>query len=157
MSLELDPGLFSPDVREFFGILRRHGVRYLLIGGHAVFLHGYPRLTADVDLAYACGEENVERLFAALLEFWGGAIPNVQAPAELAVRGVVVQFGRPPNRLDLLSAPDGLDFDAAWERRVTASVGDLLVEAVALVDLRAMKAAAGRAKDLDDLDHLPLP
>lgn len=40
---------------------------------------------------------------------------------------------------------------------MTASVGDLLVEAVALVDLRAMKAAAGRPKDLDDLDHLPLP
>lgn len=157
MNTAFDPGVFSEDVRTMIRLFDEFSVDYLLIGGHAVFLHGHPRLTADVDFAYRCTVANAGRLYEALRVFWDGDVPNVRDAGELATRGIVVQFGRPPNRVDLLSAPDGLDFDLAWSRRLEATVGDGRVHVVALADLRAMKAAAGRPKDLDDLANLPVP
>lgn len=64
--------------------------------------YGYPRFTGDVDVFYDRSLPNAERLFATLPEFWGGPVPAVSTAAELAVEGMVFQFGRPPNRIDLL-------------------------------------------------------
>lgn len=148
--------ILSPDVVEFVEILERHGVRYLLIGGHAVSFHGYPRLTADVDFAYAVDRDNAERLYAALEEFWGRPVPVVAGPDELMEEGMVFQFGRPPNRIDLLSRVSGIAFDAAWARRCRALLpGSNGVWVIGLADLRSAKRAAGRPKDLDDLSNLP--
>ncbi len=155
MSPAFGRGTFSPDTLELLAALERHGVEFLLIGGHAVFFHGYPRLTADVDLAYRCTLDNARRLYEALAEFWGGEVPYVAGPGELAELGIVIQFGRPPNRIDLLSGPPALDFEVAWGRRLATDLGGLVVPVVALADLRAMKRAAGRPKDLDDLANLP--
>ena len=158
---ELRADLLSPDVVELIATFERFGVKYLLIGGHAVFFHGYPRLTADVDFAYDPSPGNVERLYAALREFWGGGVPAIESAAELGEVGMVFQFGRPPNRVDLLSATAGLSFDEAYSRRVVARVREGTVEipvsVISLADLRATKAAAGRNKDLDDLMNLPFP
>ncbi len=149
----------SEDVRELIRCFHRHGVEYLLIGGHAVFFHGYPRLTQDADFYYRSTAENADRLFAALTEFWDGSIPGVSAAAELNDPSLVVQFGRPPNRIDLLTGPDGLDFEAAWGRRIFARLpdphGEIEVLVIGLMDLRMNKAASGRRKDLDDLENLP--
>jgi hypothetical protein len=98
---------FSPDVQELVGTLAKHGVRFLLVGGEAVIYHGYPRLTGDVDFWYEQTPDNMSRLFAALSEFWDGAVPRVAAVSELLQPEVVVQFGRPPHRIDLLSVIDG--------------------------------------------------
>lgn len=155
MSPALGRSTFSPDTLDLLSALQKHRVEVLLIGGHAVFFHGYPRLTADVDLAYRCTPENTRRLYAALAEFWEGEVPYLAAAEDLCEPGIVIQFGRPPNRIDLLSGPPALDFDAAWERRVAMDLGGLEIAVVALTDLRAMKQAAGRPKDLDDLANLP--
>lgn len=98
------------------------------------------------------------RLFEALREFWGGQIPHVESVEELVRPGMVFQFGVKPNRIDLLSRLDGLDFDEAWSRRVVEHIEglDLPVSIISLEDLRRTKAAAGRLKDLDDLENLPV-
>ena len=155
--MRADP--FSPDMLDFLRAMERHRVRYLLIGGYAVHFHGHVRFTADIDFAYQPAPENSARLFAALRDFWGGEIPRVASADELAQVGMVFQFGVKPNRIDLLSRVDGLDFDAAWARRVVERLDglDLSVSIIALEDLRITKAAAGRLKDLDDLENLPLP
>ena len=151
----------SADIREMIRLFNRHGVEYVLLGGHAVFFHGYPRMTQDADFFFRSTEDNAERLFRALTEFWDGPIPGINDALELADPSLVVQFGRPPNRVDLLTAPDGLDFGPTWARRVITDLpdprGDIPVPVISLADLRVNKAAAGRPKDLDDLANLPLP
>jgi len=153
------PELFSKDAQEFLRLLAKHGVRYVLIGGTAVHYHGYPRLTGDMDFLYDCSPANAARLWACLLEFWGGSVPSVAGPHELADPSIVVQFGRPPNRIDLIANLGSVTFDDAWKGRVNDSlavgVTPIPVSIIGLSDLRRSKREAGRPKDLDDLDHLP--
>lgn len=150
---------FSPDVQELIETLARHGVRFLLVGGEAVIYHGYPRLTGYVDLWYEQTADNATRLFAALREFWGGRVPGVETENELREPKVVVQFGRPPHRVDLISAIDGVTFEEAWPHRVEETL-DLVegrripLPVMGLAELLRNKRASGRHKDLDDVEHL---
>lgn len=93
------------------------------------------------------------------MEFWGGNVPSVAGPDELEDPSIVVQFGRPPNRIDLIAGLGTVPFAAAWQARVreAISVNGALVPVwvLGLSDLRRSKREAGRPKDLDDLDHLP--
>ncbi len=150
---------FSPDVQEFLRLPAKHSVRYLVIGGTAVIYHGYARLTGDVAFFYDRDGENVEHLWAALLEFWDGSVPGVEDSAELEEADMVLQFGRPANRIDLMCSVGAPDFADAWERRIKESIttpkGECPVWIVSLKDLRTAKEQAGRAKDLDDLQNLP--
>lgn len=121
---QVEASHFSEDVQELVRLFQEFGVRFLIIGGEAVIFHGYPRYTGDVDFHYDPELENAKRLYAALLEFWGGDIPGIQTPEELTVEGLVLQFGRPPNRVDLLSRVSGVNFNVAWERRVKAVMNE---------------------------------
>lgn len=150
---------FSPDVQELVSIFAKHGVRFLLVGGEAVIYHGYPRLTGDVDLWYEQTADNAGRLFTALHEFWEGAIPGVATVGELLEKEIVVQFGRPPHRIDLLSIIDGVTFEEAWPQRVDEKLArtdgrQIPLPVIGLADLMKNKRASGRHKDLDDLEHL---
>ena len=149
----------SADVQELLQLLQRHRVRYLIVGGEAVIFHGYPRLTGDVDLFYERTPANVKRLFLALQEFWGGEVPALESAAELLPPGVVVQFGRPPNRIDLLGQLGTVSFARAWTRRsseslTTASGKRCRIHLIGARDLIQSKRDAGRHKDLDDVEHL---
>jgi hypothetical protein len=66
---------------------------------------------------------NASRLFSCLQEFWAGDIPSVASADELSEPGLIVQFGRPPNRLDLMNAIDGVDFEEAWRSKESATNG----------------------------------
>jgi hypothetical protein len=149
---------FSPDVRELIALLAKHEVRYLLVGGEAVIYHGYPRLTGDVDFWFEQEPANAQRLFDALTEFWAGSVPGLATAAELLEPGVVVQFGRPPHRVDFLSSADGLQFAEAWPGRVAEVLESdecaASIAVVGLADLIKNKQSAGRHKDLDDVEHL---
>jgi hypothetical protein len=150
---------FSPDVRELIELLATHGVRFLLIGGEAVIYHGYPRLTGDVGFWYEQTAENAARLFAALSEFWDGPVPGVREATELLEPTVVVRFGQPPHRVDVTSAIDGISFAHAWPRRVEEILElpdgrTVTLPILGLADLVRNKRAAGRHKDLDDVEHL---
>ena len=149
---------FSPDTAEFIRLLHKHGVRYLVVGGEAVIFHGHSRLTGDVDFFYDADPENARALFEALWEFWEGDIPGVAGAAELSESGLVIQFGAPPNRIDLLNAIDGVSFQEAWPHRETATLvggpGDIPLLFIGLDALIRNKTAAGRPKDLEDLQYL---
>jgi hypothetical protein len=150
---------FSADAADFIELLANHGVRYLLVGGEAVIYHGYPRLTGDVDFWFEQTPENAERLFAALKAFWDGHVPNVASAEELLVPGLIVQFGRPPNRIDLIASISAVDFETAWARRIEEIV-ELgpgrrpPIYIIAVDELLRNKRATGRHKDLDDVEHL---
>lgn len=149
---------FSADIVAFLRLLARHRVRYLLVGGEAVIYHGYPRVTGDVDFFYENNSRNVRSLFSALEEFWEGAIPGVAAADELAEEGVIIQFGRPPHRIDLLNQIDGVNFDAAWPERIRVQLqtptGPVPVYYIDALSLLTNKEAAARPKDLEDAAYL---
>lgn len=150
---------FSDDVQALLALFEKHCVRYLLVGGEAVIYHGHPRLTGDVDFWFDQTPDNASRLFAALGEFWEGAVPGLGDAAELMAPAVVLQFGRPPHRIDLLGAIDGVRFDEAWPNRVEETIAleggrNVPLFVVGLPELLRNKRTAGRHRDLDDVEHL---
>ncbi|MBI4661966.1 MAG: hypothetical protein HY735_24355 [Verrucomicrobia bacterium] len=157
---KIESAHFSPDTRAFIALLHEHAVRYVIVGGEAVIFHGYARLTGDVDFFYERTEANARALFAALTQFWAGAVPGIAAWNELLEAGVVIQFGRPPNRIDLLNVIDGVEFQQAWATRQTVEMevgmvaAKVLVHFLGLPSLLKNKEAAGRPKDLEDLRYL---
>ena len=149
----------SPDVRELLRLLDRHRVRFLVVGGEAVIHHGYPRLTGDIDLFVERTATNMRRLYDALREFWEGEVPAVASAEELLEPDLVVQFGRPPNRIDLFNQLGRVVFAAAWRRRIRERLHisksrSIPLPIIGLEDLLASKREAGRHKDLDDVEHL---
>jgi len=155
---QIDASAFSPDIRDFIRCLHRHDVCHLIVGGNAVIFHGFIRYTGDIDFFYEDTESNREALWQALKEFWGGAVTEASTPDDLASPGAVIQFGRPPNRIDLLNRIEGVAFEDAWPRRVEAFLcdeeGNLTLNYLGKEDLLANKQAVGRRRDLDDCDAL---
>lgn len=127
-------------------------VRYLVIGGYAVGFHDRPRATKDLDLLLADDPDNVERACRALDAF-GAAPATVQALRQSA-NDEVVWFGIPPVRVDLLKSVPGIEFDAAFARRVPMETGELTLPVVGLDDLIRMKRAADRDQDRADVRRL---
>jgi hypothetical protein len=142
-----------PDFSEFLSLLNSERVEYLLLGGYAIAYYGVPRATGVMDVWVNPEPANTERLVAALRRF------DLDDPAITAARfqepGQVFRIGFPPLRIKLLASVSGLEFQAAYARRRIARLNQVEVSLVALDDLRANKLAAGRRKDLDDLDQLP--
>lgn len=154
----LEATYFSPDILDFIKALHRREVRYLIVGGEAVIFYGHARYTGDVDFFYDGSESNAKAMFAALTDFWGGSVPDMNDHSELAEPGMIIQFGSPPNRIDLLNRIDGVEFDEAWPTRTTVplktELDEILMPYLGLEKLIQNKAASGRAKDLEDLRYL---
>jgi hypothetical protein len=158
---QLNASCFAADTLEFLTALDRHAVKYMIVGGEAVIFYGYARVTGDIDFFYELTPENTERLFAALRDFWQGSIPGLTAAVELMPPGTIIQFGVPPNRIDLVNRIDGVDFTQAWPNRSRAFIRhqdrDIPLCYLGRNDLVRNKRAVGRPKDLDDLRFLEKP
>ncbi len=113
---------FSKDMQEFLFLLDKYQVRYVIVGGEAVIYYGYVRLTGDIDLFFESTPQNVKRLYDALLEFWEGQIPGIESKDEFIDPGVIIQFGVPPNRIDLINKIEGVVFYEAWEDKVIETI-----------------------------------
>jgi len=142
----------SNDLREFVALLNSTGVKYLLVGGHAVAFHGKPRFTGDIDFFVERSEGNATRL-EELLKAFGFSGLGIKA-ADFLQAGIVVQLGRPPNRIDLLTSIDGVDFDQAWANKVIGNLGGLPVSVIGKAELITNKHATGRAQDLADVKRI---
>ncbi len=140
-----------PDFREFLKLLAAHNVRFLLIGGYAVNAFGYVRNTVDMDVWIASDPQNQESVILALHDF---GFPNATI-ALLAEPDAMLRMGVPPLRLEVLKSIAGVDFEDCWTRRIVLNDGDLSIPLISLTDLKRNKRAAGRTKDLLDLEELP--
>jgi len=140
------------DLKECVSCLLSRHVEFLVVGGHAVAFHGYPRLTEDVDLFVRPTQENGQRIVEALTAF-GFASLGLTADSFTAPDRVI-QLGRAPNRIDLLTGIPGVDFDEAWSARVEADLDGLRVCMIGRAALLKNKRATGRPQDLADVDHL---
>jgi predicted nucleotidyltransferase len=149
---------FSDDVQEFLKLLAAHKVKYVIVGGEAVIYHGYARLTGDVDFFYESSRQNARKLYGALKEFWAGDIPGIKAFDELMEEGLILQFGVPPNRIDLINQISGVTFSEAWENKSTDSIesggNKIPVYWIGVKELIRNKEAIARPKDMEDLKYL---
>jgi len=123
-----------------------------VIGGHAVAFHGYPRFTGDIDFFVRPTQDNAKRLTRVLEEFGFGDL-GLQ-PATLTEPDKVIQLGRPPNRIDLLTSISGVDFDLAWESRTSGKLDGLPVSYLGWEALLENKRRSDRTKDRLDLEEL---
>lgn len=149
---------FSRDTLELIRLLSRHGVRCLLVGGEAVIYYGSSRLTGDADFFFDPRPANARKLFKALQEFWGGIIPEIESPRDLMVPHIILQFGVPPNRIDLVNAISGVSFSEAWsgrlEEKITFNGREHSIFLIGIDQLIRNKKKVARPKDLDDLRFL---
>lgn len=142
------PGEF----REFLRYLTEERVEYLVVGGWAVALHGYPRFTADIDFWIRRDERNAERVIAALRRF---DITDPGLTVDILLQpGKILRMGWPPLRIEILNQIDGVEFDACYPRAVEVEVSGVRIRAISRADLLLNKRASGRAKDLADLEIL---
>jgi hypothetical protein len=141
------------DFKEFLLLLNEHDVRYLLVGGYAVGYHGYPRATVDMDIWVAISPENAQKTVSALREF-GFDFPELN-PELFMEKDKIIRMGLPPMRLEILTSVSGVEFDACYQNRILAEVDGLKINLIGLDDLKQNKLAAGRHKDLNDLENLP--
>jgi hypothetical protein len=140
------------DFREFLLSLIEKRVRFLLVGGHAVALHGAPRATLDLDVFVGNDAANLSALEAALYSF--GFPEYARATSHLASGERFLMIGEKPLRIDILNAVDGLTFDEAWSSRVEVPFGSEKLSVIGLDALVKNKSKSGRTKDLLDIELL---
>lgn len=144
--------MLNPDFRDMLSEFSGAGVEYMVVGGYAVAHHGYPRATGDMDVWVRRSPENAERVLRALTAF--GAPGDLLARDDLLDPEMVAQIGVEPNRIDILTAIDGVEFDDAYPERVVARIGDVEIPFVGLHHLLMNKRATGRPEDLTDATRL---
>jgi predicted nucleotidyltransferase len=144
--------VLNQDFKEFIQSLNDNHVRYLVIGGYAVALHGYPRYTKDIDIWIETSSDNAANMVKALEQFGFGSL-GLQA-ADFLVPEQIIQLGYPPSRIDLVTTPPGVDFETCYASRVEVVIDGVAVDFIDLENLKKSKKAAGRFQDLADLENL---
>jgi hypothetical protein len=135
--------------------LLHEGARFLIVGAHAMALHGVPRGTQDMDVWIDTTPENAARTWRAFARFGAPLAALGVTEADFMRPGTVIQLGLPPNRIDVLTSLSGLDeFDRAWAGRVDQLTRGRMLPFLGRRELIANKRATGRTKDLADIDAL---
>jgi len=142
----------TKDFEELLDAFLRHDVRFVIVGAHALAHHAKPRYTKDLDLFVEPEPGNAMRIVAALEEFGFGGLGIAQSDFDQP--GRILQLGAPPNRVDVMTAIDGVSFSEAFESRVEGAYGSLRVPFIGYEAMVRNKAAAGRLQDLADLETL---
>ena len=144
--------MLNQDFKEFIQSLNDNQVRYLVIGGYAVALHGYPRYTKDIDIWIEMSPVNAANMVKALEQFGFGSL-GLQT-SDFLDPDQIIQLGYPPNRIDLMTTPPGVEFESCYASRITIQLDEVSVNFIDLDNLKRNKRAAGRLQDLADLENL---
>ncbi len=144
--------MLNSDFKEFIRLLNDNQVKYLVIGGYAVAVHGHPRYTKDIDIWIEMSSENADKLLTALNQFGFGSLGL--SPQDFQSPDQIIQLGYPPNRIDLITTPDGIDFKTCYTSKLEIIINDTPVQFIDLNNLKKNKKASGRLQDLADLENL---
>lgn len=143
------------DYKDLFSAFRSRGVKYLVVGGFAVIYHSQPRFTKDIDLFIKADSENAKATYSALAAF-GAQLQGI-GWEDFIDRNSFFRFGREPQGFDILPAIPGVEFDAAWERRIEVVIDPatgMIANFISADDLIASKLASGRTRDLADVEDI---
>jgi hypothetical protein len=137
------------DWNDLIGLLSAERVRFVVVGAHALAVHGRPRATGDLDIFVEPSAENARRLGIVLDRFGFPAL--ARGARRFAQPDRMATLGREPLRVDLLTGISGVSFERAWAGRVKVKFGRHTVGFLGRREFVANKRAAGRPKDLLDL------
>jgi hypothetical protein len=142
----------NKDWREFLKLLNSHGVDYVIVGAQSLAFHGRPRYTGDLDILVRSTAKNA-RMLVDLLNRFGFADSGFKE-ADFLEAGQLIQLGRAPNRIDLLTSISGVTSDEAFTTKVSAELDRIPVFILGKDALIRNKRAVGRPQDLADIDIL---
>ena len=142
-----------PDFKDFLRLLNSHNVRYLVVGGYAVGYHGYPRATGDMDIWIEMSESNSNKVALVFRDF---GVPDGAISEGLFLEtNKVIRMGVPPVRLEVITSASGVTFNECYSNRDVVEIDGIPISFISLQDLKKNKRAAGRYRDMEDLEHLP--
>jgi hypothetical protein len=148
--------IFNPDFVDFINCLNRNQVEYILVGGYAVILRGYSRSTGDMDIWVNKTPDNFSRIQKAITEF---GLPAEAVPEEkfFSSQYDVFTFGRPPFAIEVLTNIKGVVFTETYPLSTIETIDETDIRVIHINHLIQSKKAAGRHKDLNDIENLPQP
>ena len=144
--------MLSKDFKEFAESFNAHAVEYLVIGGYALAAFGHPRYTGDLDFWVGTDAANAQRVIKALDAFGFGSLGLSQS--DFTKSDQFVQLGRTPNRIDIITTIDGVNFAECFARKSTEIFDGIALNFIAREDFVTNKRASGRLKDLADIESL---
>jgi len=144
--------VLNRDFREFLTLLNLNNVQYLVVGGYAVAFHGYPRYTKDLDLWISTDIENAKGMLKVLNDFGFSSLKITED--DFIKMNRIIQLGYPPNRIDIITSADGLEFQECYKARIQAEIENLKVNFIDLNNLKKNKKTTWRHQDLADLENL---
>lgn len=144
--------MLSRDFKEFVELLIKNKAEYLVVGGYAVAIHGYPRYTGDLDIWLNPTPENAKSILRAVNEFGFSSFNLTES--DFTKPGNVIQLGYPPLRIDLLTEVDGVTFEECFINRKEVQIDNLVVNFIGYEDLIKNKKESGRLRDIDDIENL---
>ena len=112
--------MLSHDFKEFVELLNKNNVEYLIVGGYAVGIHGYPRYTGDLDIWINATRQNAHKMVAVLDEFGFSSFGLTEE--DFIKSGNIIQMGYPPFRIDVLTKIDGVEFDACYKNKIIVNL-----------------------------------
>ena len=140
------------DFKELLLAFSAHDVEYLIVGAHALAVHGHVRATKDLDVWVRPEEANAHRVITALLAF--GAPLSGLTVEDLSKKKTIFQIGLPPIRVDVITDIDGVDFGEAWPDRVETSFAGVPTFVLSRHHLIRNKKTSARLQDLADVQQL---
>lgn len=144
--------MLTEDFKEFLLLLNEEKVDYMIVGGYAVGIYGYPRYTGDIDIWVNPTEKNAKKVLKTLVKFGFG---DFQLKTEdFQTKDLVIQLGYPPQRIDILTSVDALDFEESYQHKMVFEMGDLEVNVVGYNELIKNKEATNRLQDRNDVEQL---
>jgi predicted nucleotidyltransferase len=139
----------NPHFRDILHALSDAGAEFVVVGAYAISFHGIPRATGDIDVFVRPSPENARKVWDGLVRF-GAPLSNL-SEQELSRPDLIFRMGREPNGIDLMTEIDGVDFETAWQNRLTIDIDGRAIPFLGLQEILANKRAAGRPKDLADV------
>jgi hypothetical protein len=142
----------SKDWREFLELLNSRGVDYVIVGAQSLAFHGRPRHTGDLDILVRASPHNARRLLTLLNQF--GFEQSDFKEDDFLQPDQIIQLGRVPSRIDLLTSISGVSTDEAFASKISATLDGIPVFILGKDALIRNKRAVGRPQDLADLAAL---
>jgi hypothetical protein len=144
--------MLNKHFREFIELLEKNEVNYLIVGGYAVGVHGFPRYTGDLDIFVALQTKNASKILKTLSDF-GFSDLDLQEKDFLET-DMVVEIGREPIKIQILTGIDGVTFEECFAEKKDFMINGLNIPFIGIKSLLKNKKASPRAKDRIDFDEL---
>ena len=144
--------ILNPDFKDFVRLLTENKVEYLIVGGYAVGIHGYPRYTGDLDIWINSTTENAKSVLKCVEDF--GFASYRLSVSDFTKPGNIIQLEYPPVRIDIINLVDGVNFAECYKNKKDVTADDITLYFIGYDDLLKNKKKTSRPRDIDDIENL---